>query len=180
MSSHDRCGKIWNSPHLACVWCRKRRHICKIYAIFLKKISFVKNELCRKIRFVVIYALLCGEKFVQKFSMWRKNDKYEVCTGGQKGPKQNQNGPKSPKVVNMVPKSPKWSHKAQNGPSDSKTCLIHDYMSYWATLGTFSGPRGLYYKPKQHQNDLKWPKITLNGPALPKIITVNLTPNSGA
>ena len=79
MPSHDRCGKIWNSPHLACVWCRKRRHICKIYAIFLKKISFVKNELCREIRFVVIYALLCGEKFVQKFSMWRKNDKYEVC-----------------------------------------------------------------------------------------------------
>ena len=99
---------------------------------------------------------------------------------GQKGPKQNQNGPKSPKVVNMVPKSPKWSHKAQNGPSDSKTCLIHDYMSYWATLGTFSGPRGLYYKPKQHQNYLKWPKITQNGPALPKIIIVNLTQYSGA
>ena len=83
MSSHDRCGKIWNSPHLACVWCRKRRHICKIYAIFLKKISFVKNELCREIRFVVIYALLCGEKFVQKFSMWRKNDKYEVWSNCQ-------------------------------------------------------------------------------------------------
>ena len=28
MSPHDRCGEIWNSPHLACVWCRKRRHIC--------------------------------------------------------------------------------------------------------------------------------------------------------
>ena len=79
MPSHDRCGKIWNSPHLACVWCRKRRHICKIYAIFLKKSVFFKiYELCREIRFVVIYALLCGEKFIQKFSMWRKNDKYEV------------------------------------------------------------------------------------------------------
>ena len=63
-------------------------HVCDvenvaIYAKFMlfswKKISFVKNELCREIRFVVIYALLCGEKFVQKFSMWRKNDKYEVC-----------------------------------------------------------------------------------------------------
>ena len=61
MSPHDRSGKIWNSPHLACVWCRKRRHICKIYDIFLKKISFVKiYALCREIHFVAIYALLCG------------------------------------------------------------------------------------------------------------------------
>ena len=46
---------------------------------FLEKISFVKiYALCRKIHFVAIYALLCGEKFIQKFSLWRKNDKYEV------------------------------------------------------------------------------------------------------
>jgi len=56
----------------------------EIYAKFVlfsfKKISFVKiYQLCREIRFVVIYALLCGEKFIQKISMWRKNDKYEVC-----------------------------------------------------------------------------------------------------
>ena len=52
-----------------------------VYAIFLrKKISFVKiYALCREIHFVAIYALLCGEKFIQKFSLWRKNDKYEVC-----------------------------------------------------------------------------------------------------
>ena len=32
-----------------------------------KKTVFVKiYELCREIRFVVIYALLCGEKFIQK------------------------------------------------------------------------------------------------------------------
>ena len=37
MSSHDICGKIWNSKHLVCVGCKKRRHICKIYDIFLKK-----------------------------------------------------------------------------------------------------------------------------------------------
>ena len=113
-------------------------------------------------------------------SYWATLGPFKYPRGPQNGPKQNQNGPKSPKVVNMVPQGPKWPHKAQNGPSDSKTCLIHDYMSYWATLGTFSGPRGLYYKPKQHQNDLKWPKITLNGPALPKIIIVNLTQYSGA
>ena len=50
-----------------------------MYAIFLK-ISFVKiYALCREIRFVVIYELLCGEKFIQKLCMWRKNDKYQVC-----------------------------------------------------------------------------------------------------
>ena len=31
MSPHDRCGEIWNSQHMACVWCKKRRHIWKIY-----------------------------------------------------------------------------------------------------------------------------------------------------
>ena len=36
---------------------------------FLEKISFVKiYALCREIHFVAIYALLCGEKFIQKFS----------------------------------------------------------------------------------------------------------------
>ena len=45
------------------------------------KISFVTiYALCCEMCFVAIYALLCGEKFIQKFSMWRKNDKYEVWT----------------------------------------------------------------------------------------------------
>ena len=57
-------------------------HVCDvenvaIYAKFMlfswkKSVFFKIYELCREIRFVVIYALLCGEKFVQKFSMWRK------------------------------------------------------------------------------------------------------------
>ena len=55
MSPHDRCGEIWNSPHMACVWCRKRRHICKIYAIF-----------------ATIYTLSCGEKLSPKVHLWRK------------------------------------------------------------------------------------------------------------
>ena len=44
------------------------------------KISFVTiYALCREMCFVAIYALLCGEKIIKKFSMLRKNDKYEVC-----------------------------------------------------------------------------------------------------
>ena len=34
MSPHDRCREIWNSPHMACVWWRKRRHIWKNCAFF--------------------------------------------------------------------------------------------------------------------------------------------------
>ena len=55
MSPHDRCGGIWNSPHVACVWCRKRRQICKIYCI-----------LCRFVAKSVIHDVLS-----QNF-MWRK------------------------------------------------------------------------------------------------------------
>ena len=85
MSSHDRCGKIWNSKHLVCVWCKKTSPYMQNLWYFLEKISFVKiYALCCKIRFVVIYALLCGEKFIQKFSMWRKNDKYQVWIGQSK------------------------------------------------------------------------------------------------
>ena len=52
------------------------------------KISFVTiYALCREMCFVAIYALLCGEKFIQKFSMWRKNDKYEVWSLGMSNPK---------------------------------------------------------------------------------------------
>ena len=34
---------------------------------------------CRKICFVRIHALLCGEKLNQKLCLWRKKDKYQVC-----------------------------------------------------------------------------------------------------
>ena len=34
---------------------------------------------CCEICFVAICAFLCGEKFIQKFSQWRKNDKNQVC-----------------------------------------------------------------------------------------------------
>ena len=37
------------------------------------------THFCRKICFVAIYVLLCGEKFNQKLLPWRKNDKYQVC-----------------------------------------------------------------------------------------------------
>ena len=62
MSSHDRCGKIWNSPHLTCVLYRKRRHICKIYAIFLK------NQFCQNLRTLLRNPFGCN---LRTF-VWRK------------------------------------------------------------------------------------------------------------
>ena len=49
------------------------------FVLFCCKISFVIiYTFCSEICFVTIYALLCGDKLSQNFSVWRKNDKYEV------------------------------------------------------------------------------------------------------
>ena len=47
--THDRCGEIWNSPHMACVWYRKRRHTCQIYAIFFRNFHNLRAFKRRKI-----------------------------------------------------------------------------------------------------------------------------------
>ena len=52
MSPRDRCGETWNSPHTS-------PHM---------------QNLCN------FYALSCGEKLSPKVHLWRKNDKYQVCT----------------------------------------------------------------------------------------------------
>ena len=56
MSPHDRFGEIWNSPHIACVWCRKSRHICNIYCNFCRFVAksvvhavLSQNVMCKKI-----------------------------------------------------------------------------------------------------------------------------------
>ena len=71
MSPRDRCGEIWNSPHMACVWCKKRHHICKIYALFLK-MGFYCN-LCRFVAKSVIHAVF-SLNFCHNLRafMWRK------------------------------------------------------------------------------------------------------------
>ena len=57
---------------------KKCRHIWKICATFCK-ISFVMiYTVCREICLIAIYALLSGEILCQNFTLWRKNDKYEV------------------------------------------------------------------------------------------------------
>ena len=50
------------------------------YAVLLQNLSFMQFTLfCREICFVAIYALWRGEKLSQKFCLWRKKDKYQVC-----------------------------------------------------------------------------------------------------
>ena len=65
---------------MTCVWYRKRRHTCKIYAIYDVLLQNLLIMLfCRKIYFVTIYALSCVENLSPKVHLWRKNDKYKVC-----------------------------------------------------------------------------------------------------
>ena len=65
-------------------------------------------------------------------------------------------------------------------PYDPKTLpmgLLHDYMSCWTTLWPFRYPGGPQNDPKQHQNGLKWLKITRmtqNGTAWPQITLKHL------
>ena len=55
------------------------------YAVLLQNLSFMQFTLfCREICFVAIYALWRGEKLGQKFCLWRKKDKYQVCISLQK------------------------------------------------------------------------------------------------
>ena len=50
-----------------------------------------------------------------------------------------------------------------SGPNDLETlltCMIHNYKSYWRTLGPFSYPQGAqkgHFGPKTEAN---WPKLT--------------------
>ena len=55
-------------------------HMQNLCYFVIKSVFLQSTQFCREICRVVIYALLCGEKFIKKFSMWRKNDKYEVCS----------------------------------------------------------------------------------------------------
>ena len=61
MSPHDRCGVrvIWNFPHMACVWCRKRRHMCKIYAIFHVGKSWAQKYICGEKMIIMVGAVFC-------------------------------------------------------------------------------------------------------------------------
>ena len=53
-------------------------HMYNLCCFVVKLILSRFTHFCRKICFVAIYALLCGEKLNQKLPLWRKNDKYEV------------------------------------------------------------------------------------------------------
>ena len=97
MSPHDRCGEIWNSAHLACVWCRKRRHICKIYC-----------NLCRFVAKSLINAVLS-----QNF-MWRKNDKYQVCPMAPLKPWDPPPPPPPPPKPPRISKQGSWPRSTLN------------------------------------------------------------------
>ena len=49
-----------------------------IYAVLLLNLLF--TLFCCEIYFATIYTLSCGEKLSPKVHLWRKNDKYQVCS----------------------------------------------------------------------------------------------------
>ena len=55
----------------------EKSEILYIWHVFDEKMlphfAWSQNLFCRNLH------TLCGEKLSQKFSMWRKNDKFEVC-----------------------------------------------------------------------------------------------------
>ena len=58
-------------------WCVQFMVFCRIK---LLKNQFLAIYAVLSRFFAVIYALLCGEKLSQKLCLWRKKDKYDVCT----------------------------------------------------------------------------------------------------
>ena len=73
MSPHDICGKNLKFFTSGMSLMQKTSPYMQNLCYFIEKISFVKiYALCRDIHFVAIYALLCGEKFIQQISSWRK------------------------------------------------------------------------------------------------------------
>ena len=91
------CGEMWSK-------------ICHVET-FLQMINVETNLFChflrcfvsisallpctlywRKINFVAIYALLWAEFFLEILCMWRKKDKYEVCSPASTGQGQTRAG----------------------------------------------------------------------------------------
>ena len=68
MSSHGRCGCLWDSPHLACAWCGNCCHLRKIYAILV-----VKPALWESMRYV------CGGRIIQQFLCGGKWHPFAWC-----------------------------------------------------------------------------------------------------
>ena len=62
----------------------KKKQCVQLIGFYCNLCRFLLNLLftlfCREIYFATIYALSCGEKLSPKVHMWRKNDKYQVCS----------------------------------------------------------------------------------------------------
>ena len=88
-------------------------------------------------------------------SCWTTLGPFQRPSGPQNGAKQHQNGPLWPKMALYDPKwclneEPSWPKMSLHDPkctcmtwNDPKTFLrgiIHDYITYWTTLGPFQSP----------------------------------------
>ena len=89
----------------------------------------------------------------------------QVPTGALKWPK---TAPKWPRLAQNHQNGSKWHCMTPNDPKTLPMGILHDYMSYWTTLGPFQRPRGPPKWPKTAQkialHDPKWPFMTQNVP----------------
>ena len=62
---------------------RSNYKVCECEYEYMEKFQLSLQNLNNLWSFIEVYAAfvpnLCGEKFVPRKSVWRKNDKYEVC-----------------------------------------------------------------------------------------------------
>ena len=93
---------------------------------------------------------------------WRKTLKWNLC------------GPAHHPTGRNWPAGQKTPWKGPSGPETLLTCIIHHYMSYWATLGSFRHPWGLKNGPKHHPKGPNWSCMTQIDPARSKLAVVAL------
>ena len=70
MFPHDRFLRMTNEKCGANLFCGE----ISLHDTVLSQFTLFRRKIC----FVAIYALLCGEKLDQKLCLWRKKDKYQV------------------------------------------------------------------------------------------------------
>ena len=118
------------SPYVACVWCKNVNTYTK-FKLFCQKKSFffaiyaILSQNC----YVLFYALLCGEKFIQKLHYWRKNDKYGVSLWTQN--------------INI------WPHSCLKGTAEKiQNLTICHLEKYWTFFTHFHTSKNFYTWPK--------------------------------
>ena len=80
MCPHDRCGEIWNSPHMACAWCRKRHYIWKMpqYTRFHVEENWAQKYMCGEKMTNIMSAFRLYSDYILT-TFWLHSDRPDIC-----------------------------------------------------------------------------------------------------